>query len=131
MDNSLQISDEHALQRELKQIAVLGSSVMLCGFGVLQWLNNWPNASQWLLQTSLLWAVVIGIAWRKLRLNRASENTALYPKLGWGNRLTLLRGGLIAGCGGFLFADTNLSACFKSIKNYFSSRPSMRLIIAI
>ena len=110
MDNSLQISDEHALQRELKQIAVLGSSVMLCGFGVLQWLNNWPNASQWLLQTSLLWAVVIGIAWRKLRLNRASENTALYPKLGWGNRLTLLRGGLIAGCGGFLFAETNLSS---------------------
>jgi CDP-diacylglycerol--glycerol-3-phosphate 3-phosphatidyltransferase len=109
MDNSLQISDERTLQRELKQIAVLGGFVMLCGFGVLQWLNNWPSACQWLLQTSLLWAVVISIAWRKLRLNRASDKAALYPRLGWGNRLTLLRGALIAGCGGFLFADTHLT----------------------
>jgi CDP-diacylglycerol--glycerol-3-phosphate 3-phosphatidyltransferase len=38
-----------------------------------------------------------------VELNRASEDAPLYPSLGWANRLTLLRGGLIALTGGFLF----------------------------
>lgn len=107
MDNSLQLTDElPRLQRELKQIAGLGSFLVLCGFSLLQ---SGDSANQWLLQTTLLWSLVIVIAWRKLPLNRANNHADLYPSLGWGNRLTLLRGGLIAGCGGFLFTDTNLT----------------------
>lgn len=61
------------------------------------------NALQWLLIADGLWFFVCWQLWRRVELNRASEDAPLYPSLGWANRLTLLRGGLIALTGGFLF----------------------------
>jgi CDP-diacylglycerol--glycerol-3-phosphate 3-phosphatidyltransferase len=41
----------------------------------------------------------------RIDLNRSSHEKPLYENLGWANRLTILRGGLIAMVGGFLLMD--------------------------
>lgn len=61
------------------------------------------NAFQYLLFTGGIWLFVCGQLWKRRELNRPAENADPYPTLGWANRLTLLRGGLIALTGGFLF----------------------------
>jgi phosphatidylglycerophosphate synthase len=70
---------------------------------------DWSAAGQWLLQAGLLWVYVLVCAWRRLALNRADAESPLYLSLGWGNRLTILRGGLIALTGGFLFMPQKLA----------------------
>ncbi|MBF6632133.1 MAG: CDP-alcohol phosphatidyltransferase family protein [Comamonas sp.] len=61
------------------------------------------RAEQWLLQASLLWSLVWQQIWQRSDKNRSACDSKPYPALGWANRLTLLRGGLIAATGGFLF----------------------------
>lgn len=97
--------DFNFINHELQAIAVLGSGVLLTGFGLLGYTKDWLAAGQWLLQAGLLWGYVCLCVWRRLALNRANPESPLYPSLGWGNRLTILRGGLIAMTGGFLFMD--------------------------
>jgi CDP-diacylglycerol---glycerol-3-phosphate 3-phosphatidyltransferase len=97
--------DFNFMKHELQTIAALGGGVLLIGFGLFGFTEGWIIAGQWLLQAGLLWAYVCLCVRRRLALNRASEETPLYGDLGWGNRLTILRGGLIALTGGFLFMD--------------------------
>jgi len=91
------------MKHELQAITILGCSLLLTGFCLLGLVENWFVAGQWLLQAALLWGLVVQYIWRRLALNRANAETPLYSNLGWGNRLTILRGLLIALTGGFLF----------------------------
>jgi phosphatidylglycerophosphate synthase len=93
------------MKYELQVTAALGSSILLLGFCLLGVTEKWVDAGQWLLQAGLLWGFVCQHIWRRLDLNRANAKAPLYNKLGWGNRLTILRGGLIALTGGFLFLN--------------------------
>ena len=95
------------MKYELQVIAGLGCGILLIGFSLLGVADGWHVAGQWLLQAGLIWGFVWQYAGRRLALNRAAAGMPLYTNLGWGNRLTLLRGGLIALTGGFLFLNLN------------------------
>ena len=97
--------DLTVMTHELRTIAALGCGMLLIGACLLGFAANWAVAWRWLLQAGLLWAYVCLCCARRLALNRASAESPLYEYLGWGNRLTILRGGLIALTGGFLFTD--------------------------
>jgi phosphatidylglycerophosphate synthase len=96
------------MKHELQVIAGLGCGILLIGFSLLGFAEGWRIAGQWLLQAGLIGEFVWLYAWRRLGLNRAGVGIPLYTNLGWGNRLTLLRGGLIALTGGFLFLNINV-----------------------
>ena len=93
------------LTRELRIIGLLGIVVLLTWSFALATLENWALAIQWLLLSSLFWIIVWQQSAQRLKDNRAALNTALYPSLGWANRLTIFRGFLIALCAGFLWQD--------------------------
>lgn len=91
-----------ALTHELHIIGFLGLLLLLLLFGWLGLVTNWWTALQWLVQAGL----IAGYGWRfaltQLGSNRAMADAALYPSLGWGNRITLCRAWCIACCGGFM-----------------------------
>ncbi|MGJ0490757.1 CDP-alcohol phosphatidyltransferase family protein [Methylobacter sp.] len=93
------------MKHELQAIAMIGCGILLIGFCLLGIAGDWSGAGQWLIQASLLWGYVCRHAWKRLELNRASAEAPLYSALGWGNRLTILRGGLITLTAGFLFQN--------------------------
>lgn len=93
---------------ELRIIGLLGSGVLLIGYGLIgfvqkDFVQNWNQAILWLVQSGILWGFALYQTWKRAHLNRFSIDAALYDNLGWGNRLTLLRAGLIAMTAGFLF----------------------------
>jgi CDP-diacylglycerol---glycerol-3-phosphate 3-phosphatidyltransferase len=89
--------------RELQQAAVLGLVLLLAVTVLVGLLEGWPWAGRFLWQSSLVWALAWQQAWLRRGLNYAAEAGLPYPQLGWANRLTLLRGMLIAATAGFLF----------------------------
>ncbi len=91
-----------ALVSETNFIRNLGFSLLII-FTVLFSLI-WPKwqALQWLIQAGLLWLLVIKVISQQLELNRPSQKQPIYENLGWANRLTILRGFLIAFTGGFI-----------------------------
>lgn len=91
------------MTRELQISALLGLGVLLAAFVVLGYQRDFAMATQWLVQSVLLWTLVWQQTWQRRELNRFSPDAELYPDLGLANRLTLLRGWLIAATGGFLF----------------------------
>ncbi|WP_051604253.1 CDP-alcohol phosphatidyltransferase family protein [Methylobacter tundripaludum] len=93
------------MKHELQVITALGCSILLIGFCLLVVTMDWGNAVQWLVQAGLLWGYICRYIGSRLELNRANAEAPLYNNLGWGNRLTILRGGLIALTGGFLFQN--------------------------
>lgn len=98
------------MERELRSIAMLGYSILLIGFWGLGFAESWLAAGQWLMQAGLLWGYVCWCVRQRLALNRATASASLYSSLGWGNRLTILRGGLIAMAGGCLFQSQSAAA---------------------
>lgn len=88
---------------ELKLAALLGLLILLAGFTAGAVLENWSRSMQWLLQAGVVWLFVLQQTQIRLHLNRPSPTEPHYKTFGWANRLTLLRGGLIALTGGFLF----------------------------
>lgn len=91
-----------SIKHETRLAFVLGIAILLAACVVIKQLAA-LNALQWLLIAAGLWMFVCWQLWQRVELNRAGEGAPVYPRLGWANRLTLLRGGLIAGTGGFLF----------------------------
>jgi CDP-diacylglycerol--glycerol-3-phosphate 3-phosphatidyltransferase len=74
------------------------------GFAFLSAAWQPEYALRWLFLASLTLTYLLAVLWRGLPYNyRAGENFLL-PTLGWGNRLTLLRGALVGGLVGFLFS---------------------------
>ncbi len=90
------------MQHELQVITAFGYAILISGFGYLFFTENGLDAGQWILQASLIWEFVIWQIKPRLSLNRPNAEAPLYKTLGWGNRLTILRGLLIAMTGGFL-----------------------------
>ena len=91
------------MKTEMKLAGLLGVgalSIIFCG---LSFIETSQIALQWLLQASLLWCWVWRETWQRSDLNRVHAEAPLLSQLGWANRLTLLRGYLIALTGGFLF----------------------------
>ena len=91
-----------SIKHETRLAFVLGIAILLAACVVIKQLAA-LNALQWLLIAAGLWMFVCWQLWQRVELNRAGEGAPVYPRLGWANRLTLLRGGLIAAPGGFLF----------------------------
>ena len=90
------------MNRELQIITVLGYLLLLPFLGYLLYTDDWRDALQWMIQTGLLWEFVLWQVEQRLSLNRFQPEAPLYSNLGWGNRLTILRGLLIAMTGGFI-----------------------------
>src|SRR4051794_7813452 len=91
------------IKREILLAGLLGIGILFAGFFSLDNTAAPINALQWLVFAGALWGFVWWQLWRRAGLNRTSEDTAPYQNLGVANWLTLLRGGLIALTGGFLF----------------------------
>jgi len=93
------------LKREFLNIWVIGLVLfMSCYLSIgITW--HWSAANQWLFQAGLLWLLVYRQTSVRLHLNRPTLDSELYVKIGWANRLTIIRGGLIAATGGFIFQD--------------------------
>ena len=100
------------LTRELRIIGLLGMAVLLIWSITFAALENRSLALQCLLLSALLWGLVWQQSALRLQDNRAAQSSALYPSLGWANRLTILRGFLIALCAGFLWQDLNREYLF-------------------
>jgi CDP-diacylglycerol--glycerol-3-phosphate 3-phosphatidyltransferase len=96
------LSMRSPVKHEILLAILLGMAVLLAVFFSIKQFTA-LDALQWLLIADCLWFYVCWQLWQRLELNRASEGAPLYPTLGWANRLTLLRGGLIALTGGLLF----------------------------
>ena len=92
-----------ATLRECKGVSLCGWAVLVFTGLVMGGVWAWGSAAQWFLQAGLLWALVTYEARGYLPLNRKNSATPLYSQLGMANRLTILRGGLIACTGGFVF----------------------------
>jgi CDP-diacylglycerol--glycerol-3-phosphate 3-phosphatidyltransferase len=88
---------------DIKLPGLFGFGLLWIIFLILGYSASWRMGLQWVLQAASLWAWVLYLTWRRSDLNRTSPNSPLLNNLGWANRLTLLRGYLIALTGGFLF----------------------------
>lgn len=88
--------------RELRLCALLGGGVLLLGFAPLAMVHGWRQGGYWLACSLLLWSLAWWQAWQRREFNRPTLQLPTYPDLGTANRLTLLRGLLIAATGGFL-----------------------------
>ena len=87
----------------MKLSGLLGVSVLWAIFLIMGYSTTWRIGLQWFLQAGLLWGWVWHATWKRSNLNRVALEAPLLKYLGWANRLTLLRGYLIALTGGFLF----------------------------
>jgi len=93
---------------ETKALSYLGFLLLIVSTVIF--MSVWPVRAtfHWLVQASLLWGLLVHRTIKLLELNHSTAQSAIYPNLGWANRLTLLRGLLIAFTGGFVF-QANLS----------------------
>jgi CDP-diacylglycerol---glycerol-3-phosphate 3-phosphatidyltransferase len=110
--SNLQAADSHEsntaeylplLRGELLRLWLAGFVALGIGFGLLGIFWAWFEATQWSLLAALFWWLVYHQAGGLLDFNRRETGSPLYAVLGPANRITLLRGGLIAVTGGFLF----------------------------
>lgn len=87
--------------RELIAIGAAGLfTLALCTFLLATFVSG--SIMPWWLGATALWFYCWWQAWQRRHLNRATMAAAPFAELGWANRLTLLRGWLIAWVGGFV-----------------------------
>ena len=81
---------------------------MIAISGYLFLLQQWPapDAARWLLLAALALAVQMGILWTVLPQNHPLADERLFPTLGYGNAMTIVRGLLVGLLAGFLFGPT-------------------------
>jgi CDP-diacylglycerol---glycerol-3-phosphate 3-phosphatidyltransferase len=94
------------LQRELIFSAVFGVVALCCVAGIIRLQQHSAAALAWLALSVLLWFLVWQQCWRRRAHNHLSDSAELLPALGLANELSLFRGWLIAGTGGFLVITT-------------------------
>jgi CDP-diacylglycerol--glycerol-3-phosphate 3-phosphatidyltransferase len=88
--------------RSLQNTGLLGVSLLLATSACLSLWEDWSFARQWLLQSTVVWVLVWQQCWRHRHLNRAAAELPPHATLGLANRLTILRGWLIAATAGFI-----------------------------
>lgn len=93
------------LKEEIFSIAAAMSTVLIIATVLISYYWIPQAILQWIFVTGILLGSVIYQTLKRVDLNRANSSSPLYSTLGWANRLTILRGGLIAATGGFLFLD--------------------------
>lgn len=81
---------------------LLAYAYLAFGWAALQLFWNADYALRWFLQASLVVVYMLIVLGRHLDQNRLDFNSSLLPTLGWGNRMTLLRGLFIASLAGFI-----------------------------
>ncbi|MEW5867774.1 MAG: CDP-alcohol phosphatidyltransferase family protein [Chloroflexota bacterium] len=86
------------------QFAVLSLLSLFGAYWLLKAAWSPGNAARWLALAGLTLAYLLAVLWRGLPANHRAGETQLLPSFGWGNRMTLLRGLLVAGLVGFLFS---------------------------
>ena len=96
--------------RQFRHVSIYGWALLL--FATLLIEKSWSGAAsgQWLLQAGLLWMLVLHETKAYLPLNRKGPEDSPYVNLGLANRLTIVRGWLIACTGGFLFQPSPVGA---------------------
>jgi len=90
-----------SIVQELRVAALLGALCLMSTAAGTWFVQDW-SAARFLLQSALVWAFAWWQAWQRRALNMHQETGAPVLQLGWANRLTLLRGVLIAATGGCL-----------------------------
>jgi CDP-diacylglycerol---glycerol-3-phosphate 3-phosphatidyltransferase len=93
------------MKRELQLAALLACALLSVAAFILLQTQGKKFAAGWLLVSFLLGSFVWLQCWRRHELNRAAIDSPLHTSLGWANRITLVRGVLIAACGGFLWRE--------------------------
>lgn len=90
------------LQKEWALFALLSLSLLTAGFTILS--LNWEKtfAAIWVFFSAAAVIYQLSVLWLSLPHNHRQGESIMLPSLGWGNRLTILRGMLIAGLVGFL-----------------------------
>lgn len=91
------------LRRSWVAFGVIAFGLLLLGGLILMMTWELRSASRWFVQSSLVVVYILFVLGRHLHLNRTDATRPLLPDLGWGNRVTLIRGVLIASVAGFLF----------------------------
>jgi CDP-diacylglycerol--glycerol-3-phosphate 3-phosphatidyltransferase len=77
--------------------------MLLGGFLLFCRERTWPEAFQWILQSTVVMAFVLGLLRIGLRWNYHPAEKVLRSTLGYGTWLTIIRGALIAVLAGYLF----------------------------
>lgn len=67
-------------------------------------------AAQWLIVSTSIWSLIWYACWTRRTLNTGASGYPVYTKLGWANRISILRGAFIAAIGGFLLLFTTQSS---------------------
>lgn len=93
-----------AVDRELLSMALVGWLLLVAGAVLLGLTLKGYLAGIFLLYSNLIWAFAWYQAWQRRALNHG-DDAVPRSQLGWANRLTLLRGVLIAASAGFLFQN--------------------------
>ena len=92
-----------SLRRRWAVVAMLYASAWWLGYQLLQSFWHTPLAARWRIFSATMILILLGILWRGLRNNRQNEQSVLWPTFGYGNGLSLVRGGLLILLAGFLF----------------------------
>lgn len=92
------------IYKELRIIGVAGLLVIILSSAIF-WMYPGTNIqpTTYFPIAASIWFFCWWQTWKRADLNRAEKSSSGFPNLGWANNLTLLRGGLIALTGGFLF----------------------------
>ena len=91
------------LQRRFGRVTAVYIFTIFVFFALFRW--RWPCcAERWLALTAVVAVYSLWLVWRHLPENRREGETAVLPRFGWGNRLTLLRGLAISMVAGFLLS---------------------------
>jgi len=89
--------------QDFRRVSIYGWTVLFFTGMFIGDTWSWSASAQWLLQAGLLWMLILSQVRGRLSLNCKASEGSPYLRLGLANRLTILRGWLIAGTGGFLF----------------------------
>lgn len=104
------------LPQELQFIGAWSAGVLSAGALFFAFSQSGVSPVLWFFLAGSLWIYCWLQTWRRRDLNRPDMTAPSYGDLGWANRLTLLRGGLIALTGGFLFqSPSGLAAWMPGI----------------
>lgn len=94
---------------ELRNLGLLGVAILLLCMTGLAAIEDISFSVQWGIVATLVWGYAWQQCWQRRDTNRPTEFAPLYTSLGLANRLTLLRGLLIAMTAGFIFQHPQLS----------------------
>lgn len=90
------------LHKEWFILAAFSLITLSSGFFLLATTWQMLFAASWMILAALTLIYLFAVLWSSLPRNHRQGEIDILPDLGWGNRLTLLRGILIAGLVGFL-----------------------------